>query len=470
MSEIMEYHQITLDEYMSAKQEISKRLVGIGENFVVIGYLLRQIEATKAYEQDGYASLKEFAKAEYGMSESGVSRFMAINKKFSVEGNSKELLPEYQGYGYSKLQEMLTLTDEDCKLITESTTVAEIREIKKFEREEQKLEKAEQEENVEVVQAEVVSETVTNCHHLDESVTDCHALNELESPSHKIGGDMAKEGSDVTVYNWNDLQKVIIELFRDERERLTKIYGMSNIEDIVERINPSGNKTFRHKTYMLFMYGYSEGVILRQMGKSNIKYTWEDFIAAAVEVYSTTYTDPDSVWDNFYGVTSTKKENMHVSEEKKLEDKIEPQREKSSDTAFDPTKTIYNKADERVEPEVINEHTKQTPAAVEDELEGQLTIKDYPEALPEGFATSQEDVSVREKSTKTDILEDEKTKDIGRLTWNKPDGSWGLKYADIKELPKELYGVAYKLMKYERLDLSPEQIEGMLNEKHNTEE
>lgn len=47
---------------------------------------------------------------------------------------------------------------------------------------------------------------------------------------------------------------------------------------------------------------------------------------------------------------------------------------------------------------------------------------------------------------------------MGRLTWKNPDGTWGLKNIDIKEVPKELYGAICKLKDYEETGLMPEQI------------
>ena len=82
---------------------------------------------------------------------------MAINAKFSVEGNSTELLAEYKNFGSSKLQEMLNLSDEDCALITEKTTVKEIRELKSFNR--QQDQSTEPEPQAETVEQEERSYT-----------------------------------------------------------------------------------------------------------------------------------------------------------------------------------------------------------------------------------------------------------------------------------------------------------------------
>lgn len=227
------FHQITIDEYLLTKQEIEIRLRNIADNYVAIGFCLRQIMDSEAYRQEGYTSINDFAKKEYNLSESAVSRFIAINIRFSAGGYSDKLLPEYKNYGSSKLSEMLTLSDDDCRLIAESTTVATIRELKKFNKEAEEhasqdtgnTEEAADDETAETVEAEVLS-------------TKPEA--------------------------YSDLEKVIIEFFRNERELLNEIYQMSDYESIADRINPSGSRTFRKTIYMLFMYGYGEGLILKK--------------------------------------------------------------------------------------------------------------------------------------------------------------------------------------------------------------
>lgn len=129
-----EYHQITLNEYISIKEDIKRRLNHLAESFVAIGYRLKQIRDTEAYRQDGYNTIFEFAEKELGLTKSPTSRFMAINDKYSVGGNSLELREEFIGLGKSRLSEMLTMDPEDYVLITDQTSVKDIREIKRMEK------------------------------------------------------------------------------------------------------------------------------------------------------------------------------------------------------------------------------------------------------------------------------------------------------------------------------------------------
>lgn len=129
--------QVTLDEWVIWKEDIRNRLQESKENFVVIGYRLKQIRDTEAYRQEGYGSVTEFAQAEYGLTPTYTSRFININDKYSVGGNSMELAEEYRGYSYSVLCEMLTLNDVQMEQVVPGMTVREIREIKQEERQQE---------------------------------------------------------------------------------------------------------------------------------------------------------------------------------------------------------------------------------------------------------------------------------------------------------------------------------------------
>jgi hypothetical protein len=135
----MEYKQITLTEWLDIKKKLKEgissardKINGLKKDFVKIGYLLRKIDDNELYKQDGYKSIAEFAKAECGLSPSDTTRFIQINKKYSVDGNSEELRPEFLEYGQSKLAAMLALPDSDLNMITPQTSREDIRELNRF--------------------------------------------------------------------------------------------------------------------------------------------------------------------------------------------------------------------------------------------------------------------------------------------------------------------------------------------------
>lgn len=135
----MEYKQMTLAEWLDIKQKLKQnissakdKLNGLKKDFVRIGYLLRKIDDNELYKQDGYKSIAEFAKAECDLSPSDTTRFIQINKKYSIGGNSEELRPEFLEYGQSKLAAMLALPDADLNMITPQTSREDIRELNRF--------------------------------------------------------------------------------------------------------------------------------------------------------------------------------------------------------------------------------------------------------------------------------------------------------------------------------------------------
>ena len=120
-----------LVSYDSAKSIIRRDLESMSRKFITIGYYLKLIRDNEMYHQDGFKDIWEFAQDTYGISKSTCSRWMAMNDKFSQDGNSPYLKEEYRDFGKSQLQEMLYLTDEQMEQARPDMTAKEIREIRK---------------------------------------------------------------------------------------------------------------------------------------------------------------------------------------------------------------------------------------------------------------------------------------------------------------------------------------------------
>ena len=222
----MDYIQMTLDDWLSIKKELEEELRGAAAGFVRIGYLLRKIDESQGYKQDGCDSLTEWAEQEYGLSASSVSRFMAINKKYSVDGYSKQLKIEFAKYGQAKLQEMLTLPEEDLQMVSPEMKRADIREIKAFERQ------APQEEP---------------------------AVQESDAPQ------------------W------IVEFIKQngfERLAHTNAFEREDIAQLIEEVNPTGTKTFRHKRTMVSMF--ADKIMVKEFPNAPERMEWEEFFSHAI--------------------------------------------------------------------------------------------------------------------------------------------------------------------------------------------
>lgn len=110
---------------------IKSNIKTAARSFIAIGYCLKQIRNGELYKQAGYATVWDFAKGELGISRSSATRYIAVNDRFSEDGNSLELSGEYQDYNQSQLIEMVTMTGEQLEGVSPSMTVRELREIKR---------------------------------------------------------------------------------------------------------------------------------------------------------------------------------------------------------------------------------------------------------------------------------------------------------------------------------------------------
>lgn len=120
----------TITDYRGFKAALDTELNQTAESFVRIGFLLKQARDTNILAESGYKSVVDFAQAEYNIDKTQVSRFIHINDKFSEGGYSDHLLPQYQGFGYSKLTLMLALPDAVNEALTPDYSKSEINEIK----------------------------------------------------------------------------------------------------------------------------------------------------------------------------------------------------------------------------------------------------------------------------------------------------------------------------------------------------
>lgn len=224
----MGYVQMTLDDWMGIKESLKKDLQGVSESFVRIGYKLRQIEDGKLYEKDGHVTVAEFAEAEYGLDASTVSRFMAINRKYSVGGYSQALRPEFAGFGSSKLSEMLRLPEGDLEMIRPEAAREQIRELKRFNR---------------------------------------------SAPAGGEGG-----GMDTLVEKFFEADRELLDGIYESREFLD-----GNIKGMAELANPSGSRYFQNGLYFLSMY--EDTVKVKKFGQQPEELAWERFFGIMKEVF-----------------------------------------------------------------------------------------------------------------------------------------------------------------------------------------
>ena len=262
----MEYVQMTLNDWLNIKEQLRRDLFEVQEKFVKIGYALRKIEEEKLYLQDGYATVADFAKAEYGLEKTTVSRFININKKYSIDGYSERLQPEYARFGSSKLGEMLSLPDKDLEMIHPEATRESIRELKQFNR-------------------------------------------------------ITPEPAAV-----DDLGRVIEEFFRENQELLNELcssvdYVENNVDKLVEIVNPSGNRMYRKGIFYLMMY--DSEIKIKQFGHDPRNMTWKEFFGIVHQLFDDDL-GPDT-WSNHFAEVGEMVEENVLPEPAKGEESAEEQ-------------------------------------------------------------------------------------------------------------------------------------------------
>lgn len=246
-----DYYQMTIEDWLASKtEEIRQEMNKAAQSFVAIGYKLREVRDSGNLSEG--ETITDYAKREFGLSSSTTSRFIAISEKF---GDGLELKQEFVGIGSAKLQEMLTLSDADCELITRDTTVKQIREIKAFENEKH-----------EELKAEVVEEV-----------------------------------------QFGAFEKCIIDFFKDKPELLNSIVKAEYLETedyrkAADLLSPNGSTTHKKGIIFLFMYGFDDGIRYKVFGEREPRsMTYIAFINTIRDIYPG--ADTLNPHEAFYGPT-----------------------------------------------------------------------------------------------------------------------------------------------------------------------
>lgn len=253
----MEYVQMTLNEWVEIKQKLRQELIGVKRSFVRIGYMLRRIDDQKGYEQDGYKSIAEFAQKELGLHPSTTTRFMEINREYSIDGYSERLREEYEDLSRSQLEEMLKLTEEDRAMIEPAASRESIRDLKRF-------------------NAAQPEQLITNCNGLDGEGQQADRLTDL-----------------------------IESFFHDHREELNALFSLPDLEGLteeyireaVEIINPGGNRSYRKGVFFMMMY--EKKIMIKQFGSTPQELSWAELLQRTWDIFGEEAAGAKT-WDNYF--------------------------------------------------------------------------------------------------------------------------------------------------------------------------
>lgn len=344
-------YQKSYEEY---KKELDTELQKTAESFVRIGYLLKVARDTSVLHESGYKNVTEFAQAEYGIDKTQVSRFIHINDKFSEGGYSDHLLPDFQGYGHSKLTLMLALPDGVIDNLSPNYSKAEIQAIKE-----------EVEKEAEITPIE-------------------RALEPVDFPNEPL------------------INRVIMKLAETDFELYRSIMAAENdIEDIMA---PNEEKTYsvripREGTLLLMLdtTKKSQSLVSARTGET-LDVSWEE-ISDAWEKIIDQNLSPEANYEALFGsvpVTAgseTKKESkVEKAKETPKVAPVQPQKDmnKSKEIASEEPETVIENKEtvsEVAENKEIVSKTEESVGEVEHVegevvLPGQTQIEDFPEMMP----------------------------------------------------------------------------------------
>lgn len=263
----MEYMQLSMDDYIQSKNEIKQELGGIVKSFVRIGWQLTRIDKSGAYKHDGYNTISEFARTEYGMNPSGVSRFMKVYEKYSVPGDTPELKEQYREFKFNNLVEMLRLPEEDQQIFRPEDKREDIRELKDFNKE-----------------------------------NESNPMNLLDWKSAQSTEDK--------------LHATIQEFFREKTGILNALYSSEayqsgNIKEMAQIVNPGDSMSYRKGT--VFLMFHQEDITVKIFNGQMRNISWDQFFTYTQEIFAEAAAGAKT-YENYFGIP----EETHDSTPKEI--------------------------------------------------------------------------------------------------------------------------------------------------------
>lgn len=384
------------------QQELDTELVKSAESFVKIGYLLKVARDTDILNDSGYSNITDFAKARYGLDKTQVSRFIHINDRFSVDGNSAELQDRYKGMGYAKLTIMLQLPDEINEELSTDFSKAEIEDIKK---------------------------------EIDEE----NKISDIE---------VWMEGTQEETKEYDELGQVMYQLLYDMPELFIKIAQSSiETEELMNILAPSGEMIYSVRLLgvgrLMLSIKVNTGRITITNVRSMEKTEWniEDLADFVVDILSRAdIEDPAKAWTNIYKEEYPKKDEVAPVQQEKPAQRKE--------------KKIQKAKIEKPKPQPVEKDVE------EEQIPGQDSVMNHPEYLlensndmPEVQENIQNNTAIMENTTEKPSDSSEMIKTSGET----PDFE-----KDIEKSEKTSSEIATNAINTECEDAS-ENIESFMN-------
>lgn len=370
----MEYIQLSMDDYIQSKNEIKQELGGIVKSFVRIGWQLTRIDKSQAFKHDGYNTIAEFAKAEYGMNASGVTKFMKVYEKCSVSGDTPELQEQYRNFKFNVLAELIRLPEEDQKIFLPTDKREDIRELKDFNKENE------------------------------------------NNPMNLLDWKSAKNTEE-------KLRATVQEFFREKRGVLNTLYASEayqtgNIKEMAQIINPGDSMSYRKGT--VFLMFHQEDITVKIFNGEMKIISWEQFFTYVQEVFAEAAAGAKT-YENYFGIPEetpaptseeTPKPEIAPAQHPELVEKVDNSVDKSQKTAVEQKETEEREntssdmplEEPKTESENVEKSQETALAETEPQIPGQDNIINHPEYMPKPVEAPK-----AEPVTEEHIVEDNKT-------------------------------------------------------------
>lgn len=433
---ITDISRVSYKDYQEYKAALDAELQQSTESFVRIGYMLKLARDTDILKGSGYTGVLDFARVEYNIDKTLVSRFISINDRFSEDGNSDRLKEQYRGFGYAKLAIMLQLPDAVNEEITPAFSKADIQTIK------------------DEVDAE-------------RQVT---AIEVLIEPKNE-----AQEAME------SNLDKAVYQLGHDNPELYAELMAAVEADGeavpnaIQEALAPSGEGIYSVRIMGAGRLLLSVKDLERDITLTNVRtgdkesYTWEQMEAAIGNIMVFGGTVKDSymaVYDERFPVEEKTEEKKKIAP---VQPKVEKPKNRSKVTkAAKPVPKRKEAPFKTVEPE--QERIASENVEIVEEMD-ENRINAECETNFEENETETVEIDTEKAPKTAEILNAEPD---GRLTESDDFGNWGVRGLPWKELQvgqvitqeisDKLYGCLCKLKDYEETGLKPEEVEKMMEE------
>lgn len=345
METLSRYHA----SYQEFKQALDTEMQKTVEGFVKIGFLLNFATETNIVEEGGYANVNDFAKSEYGIDATQVSRFVNIYKRFGVPGEPR-LQEQYANHGVAKLGIMLTLPDYLNEEISESYSKSEITAIKH----------------------EVEEET---------KISDIEVMCEEKSTLQQL----LPEG----------LKQLAMQFVKDYPKEYAELYEAVTLEDVKEIMAPNEVATYSVRIpgvgkILMFVKANENIVATNARNGDKDTYEWEDFFTA-VKDYFVLGTDAKESWCNIFQepwpLEEKKQEEKPVENvTKPHKDNVQQSKQKKASKVKTPEPKNVIKTEKTVSKEAENVSND------EEQILGQDNIMNHPEYLPDDMKEDMSEV------------------------------------------------------------------------------